>query len=231
MNKVKIEQVLKAVQDLTLLVDKKEDHQRDKKEKGKKATKLRKRDGVTPEIYEQIILSLNTSKFIGQRDFLVFKLLWALGLRINELRFFTSKHWLDLCEKGWTQIFEPKRNQTKDVTIAKNNQNELNSIKWAKDFWIRKGDAPLLSNSKGQPLRNLYAIDYYNKKLKPFGTKFNLIIQTHSFRIGLITHLLQTTDSNVVRDILGHKDLRTTLRYNRGTTPLERKQEALNKIR
>jgi hypothetical protein len=47
----------------------------------------------------------------------------------------------------------------------------------------------------------------------------------------LITDLIQTVDCNVAKDVIGHKNIMTTLKYNRGTTSTKKKKDALNGVR
>ena len=191
----------------------------------------RARDSINPKLFYEILKGIGQTSYIQQRDTLVFMLLWSLGLRVNELSHFYFNNWIELETEKKTTLFEPKLNQSKEVFISKENQKDFKDLSWAKDWFQTHADAPLLRTLNGTTLSSKYVLTYFNDLLKPYGEKYNLKIRTHSFRISLITELLKNSDSNVVKDIMGHKDLNTTLRYNRGTTPNKKKFEALNKTR
>lgn len=54
-----------------------------------------------------------------------------------------------------------------------------------------------------------------NRFMQPAISKFNLILTSHSFRINYITRLLRVVPLQNVKTIVGHKDIRTTERYDR----------------
>lgn len=191
-------------------------------------SKEKRRDPMTTRIYEKLLLSADLSKYTGKRDYLAYSLLWALGIRVNELKHFYYNNWNELIQTSKTTIQEPKTHSSKEVVISQENKAHLLRLNWADDWFQTHTPAPLLRNHKGKPLNDRYVIRMYNRKIKPLGEENNLKLRTHSFRIGLITRLLQTTNPLVVKDIIGHKTIDTTLRYNRGTTSTQRKIEALN---
>ena len=45
---------------------------------------------------------------------------------------------------------------------------------------------------------------------------FHKHIRTHSFRASIITDFLKSTPIYVVKQVMGHKDIKTTLQYKRG---------------
>lgn len=50
--------------------------------------KIRKRDGIPSKVFEEILQSLDQKTFVGKRNTLVFSLLYATGMRLNELMHF-----------------------------------------------------------------------------------------------------------------------------------------------
>lgn len=135
-----------------------------------------------------------------------------------------------MCNNNKTIVLESKNNQTKEVFVSEQNRNKLSNFLWAEEWFKQQSKAPVLRTETGKTLCNRYSIMYYNNLLKPYGEKHKLKLQTHSFRISLVTELLKSSDVNVVKDIIGHKNISTTLRYNRGTTPDKKKVEALNQV-
>ncbi len=191
----------------------------------------RKRDGVTSKIFKNLLAECKLHSFIGKRNRLVFYLLWLTGCRINELMGFKKNNWQDLIETGRTELYEPKIKQSKTIIITEAKKNLFKTWKWAEEFFFEYPTSPLLRTEKGRPLHNIYAISYYNKLLKEKGLQEGLLLRTHSFRVGLITDLIQTVDCNVAKDVIGHKNILTTLKYNRGTTSTKKKKDALNGVR
>ena len=56
-------------------------------------------------------------------------------------------------------------------------------------------------------------------------------LKSHSFRIGYITSMFKAgIEGNVIKDIMSHKTLNTTLKYNRNSTSPKIKIKALEKL-
>lgn len=66
--------------------------QRDPEPVRKKKSKERRRDAMQEHIVQEILSSLKKDTYQGKRDYLVLTLLWALGVRINELSTFTYRN-------------------------------------------------------------------------------------------------------------------------------------------
>lgn len=56
---------------------------------------------------------------------------------------------------------------------------------------------------------------FINAQLQPAVQRFGLNIKSHSFRVGYITNLLKRAPVQHASVIVGHKDLRSTMKYNR----------------
>lgn len=153
-------------------------------------------------------------------------------MRVNELRFFSLKNWTGLKEGQTTEVYESKTKKYRRIFINKRAQREC--VKLSKHGFEQLFSKPgqvLLSNSRGQVLQPDSTIRRLNVILKPFGQAWNLNLKTHSFRISLITRLFEkNVDSVVIKDIIGHSKLDTTLRYKRGTTTDQVKLQAINRL-
>jgi integrase len=55
-------------------------------------------------------------------------------------------------------------------------------------------------------------------------------IKSHSFRINMITRLLKNTSAQNAADIIGHRDIKSTMAYKRYALNKEEIQDLLNKI-
>ena len=85
---------------------------------------------------------------------------------------------------------------------------------------------------KDKPIDEKYLIKMINKDLK-HTSKINQIpynIKSHSFRINMITRLLQKTTVHDAADIIGHKDIKSTMAYKRYALNKKEIQNLLNKI-
>lgn len=191
----------------------------------------RKRDAVPSKVFKLLIEQTNINSFQGKRNRLVYYILWITGCRINELLWFRENNWKDIIGTGRTEIYEPKLKQSKTLVISERKRKMFQSWKWALLYFSEFPESPLLRSQKGKPLNNIYVISYFNHILKEKGLQEGLLLRTHSFRVGLVTDLLQKVESNVAQDIIGHKNLTTTLKYNRGTTSIRKKKDAINSIR
>lgn len=54
-----------------------------------------------------------------------------------------------------------------------------------------------------------------NKFLKPYGQKYKLNLKSHSFRIHFVTQPLKHSTTQQAQELVGHKDIRITIKYNR----------------
>lgn len=85
---------------------------------------------------------------------------------------------------------------------------------------------------KGKPVHNKYLIEMINNDLKHtcqiYQIPYN--IKSHSFRINMISKLLQKTSAQNAADIIGHKDIKSTMAYKRYALNKREIQNLLNKI-
>lgn len=74
---------------------------------------------------------------------------------------------------------------------------------------------PLFTNKQGHLISRVKFNEQLNQILKLVAMKTGKIIYTHSFRVTMVTELLQTQPIQNVKNILGHKDIRITEVYDR----------------
>jgi len=60
--------------------------------------------------------------------------------------------------------------------------------------------------------------------------KFSKHLRTHSFRASMITDFLKSTPIDIVKEIVGHKDIGTTLQYKRGGIDAIQMKSVLKKL-
>jgi len=150
---------------------------------------------------------------------------------VNELGHFSYHNLCQLLENGSTHLYQPKTNHYRELYITDKNKKLLKkAIKTLPEVFLNN-NVSLLSDEKGNKLGPKHVIKTINQLLKPFSLKYKINLKSHSFRIGLVTNLFQkNVPSTTVQEILGHKDLASTLRYNRYKSTKSEKLEALTKI-
>ena len=150
---------------------------------------------------------------------MAYTILFYTGLRINEIRSFQEKDIFDAIKTSQFSVVhfkqkEPHIHVISDLAVQelKKLKNQLNviSIKY----------------------KYKYLIEMINKDLK-HTCQINQIsynIKSHSFRINMISKLLQTTSAQNAADIIGHRDIKSTMAYKRYALNKREIQNLLNKI-
>ena len=85
---------------------------------------------------------------------------------------------------------------------------------------------------KENPVHKKYLIEMINKDLKHTCQTYQIPynIKSHSFRVNMISKLLQKTSAQNAADISGHKDIKSTMAYKRYALNKREIQNLLNKI-
>lgn len=150
--------------------------------------------------YESIMSSLNsidTSNWIGMRDYALILFLYATGTRISEC--------LEVKEEDiqgqWLRVRHGKGDKERYIPIAQESLDVLRRYQEAMPF----GHKALWVNYRGQSLSRISAFKICQKYL---GTSPHSL--RHSYATGLI---LGGADLRVVQELLGHASLLTTQIY------------------
>jgi site-specific recombinase XerD len=99
------------------------------------------------------------------------------------------------------------------------------------DLYLKlKPENHILYSSTGKEINERTAYVALNTILKDFGDKYGIKLLTHSFRIGYITKLLKYYNVQVAKSIIGHKDIASTIRYDRNLLNSNDVKELLNRI-
>ncbi|MGL5020559.1 MAG: tyrosine-type recombinase/integrase, partial [Mycoplasmatales bacterium] len=158
--------------------------------------------------------NIDTSKYLGQRNHLIFMLIYSTGLRVSELvslaikDFNPDKSYLIVLGKGNKQRIVPLNEKCMCETfvhIKDERQYILNKSK------IKNQEA-LFLNKNGTPLTDRGVRDIINREVKK--TAIILNVTPHTLRHSFATHLLENgMDLIVVQELLGHENLSTTQIY------------------
>lgn len=145
-------------------------------------------------------------------------LLYATGLRISNLLLLKLHNIDDLFNKGSTIIPLIKRGADKH-TIALSKKGKQVLKQFHSNFFClmkdkNREDFLFTTQANLQKPINRSSFDQeINQILAAF---FQKHIRTHTFRASIITDLLKETRIDIVKEVIGHKDIKTTLQYKRG---------------
>ena len=161
-----------------------------------------------------------------------YTILFYTGLRVNEIRLFQEKDIQNAIKTSQFSVVhfkqkEPHIHVISDIAVQelKKLRNQLNVIFVKYKYKYLFG--------KDKPIHEKYLIEMINKDLK-HTCQINQIpynIKSHSFRINMISKLLQKTSAQNTADIIGHRDIKSTMAYKRYALNKEEIQRLLNKIK
>lgn len=193
-------------------------------------TKKRKTDKVILPLREaatnQIYYHLMTQKRKTHEKLLAYcrfrvaiTLLWSTGLRVNEIRLMKKDEIEHIIKHKEFQIFQPKVNKYRPLLFTPKAIDQLVAIKHDIEVVYRNNE--YLSGN----IRCDSWISFINRRLDEKTKELSGNIKSHSFRINYATSLLKHAPIEKVANLIGHRDIRTTLMYNRF---IINKKEAMN---
>ena len=153
---------------------------------------------------------------------IAYTILFYAGLRVNEIRLFQEKDIHDAIKTSQFSVVHFKQKEPHIHVISDLAVQELKKLKNQLSVIFVKYKYKYLFG-KDKPVHQKYLIEMINKDLK-HTCQINQIpynIKSHSFRINMISQLLQKTSAQNAADIIGHRDIKSTMAY---------KRYALNKI-
>ena len=199
------------------------------KQAEKAAQRLKYRNRTKREVMQPILLVHFTEaiKLIGPelnplaaRLRLAITLLFLTGARVNEIRKVEIKTVSNLFEKQrpYIEIVRQKGGTRAKTFVSKYGSEILKNRR--QDYEILKsvlkegGIYLFQSRKEDKPISREHFTKSINKVLKKLGAQFDMHFTTHAFRRGWITQLWKDTQNiELVRQAIGHKDLKTTSIY------------------
>lgn len=191
------------------------------KDKRKNAQKLNTRDSLNEDEFFHILDSVKNNHYVPSRKKAALILLYITGLRISNLLVLKVHHINELFEKGSTTIPLIKRGNNKHfLALSKKGKSILNQFhtSFLQLMTDKNRDDFLFTTQKNlfKPIDRASFDHEINKVLVKASEFYHKHIRSHSFRASIITDFLISTPIDVVKEIIGHKDIKTTLQYKRG---------------
>jgi len=180
--------------------------------KSKVRNKVAKRDAITAKIFKEI-LCMKKRKYMSQIMFFRFKILCCVlyytGMRISEAGSLTKKQLECLIYTKSVQVYCTKIKDYVRYYMSSGGVTALKRFAIKFDLVFAKKD--YLGGAMRREL-----VRTFNKHLSIYGKKYDLILKSHSFRIGKVTRLLsEDIPVQKVALLVGHKDIKSTLKYDR----------------
>ncbi len=162
---------------------------------------------------------------------IAYTILFYVGLRVNEIRFLQEKDICDAIKTSQFSVVHFKQREPHIHVISDLAVKELKNLKYQCDVVFIKYKFKYLFG-KDKPMSEKHLITTINQDLKhtcdinqiPFN------IKSHSFRINMVSQLLKNTSVQNAADIIGHKDIKSTMAYKRYALNKKEIQKLLNKI-
>lgn len=132
------------------------------------------------------------------------------------MRFFQENDIQDAIKTLQFSVINFKKKKPHIDVISDLAVQELNKLKSCCDVIFIKYKSKYLFG-KYKPIDKKYLIKMINKDLK-HTCEINQVpynIKSHSFRINMITRLLKNTSAQNTSDIIGHRDIKSTMAYKR----------------
>lgn len=161
---------------------------------------------------DQLFLTQDQSTKEGLRNFLIFQLLYACGLRISELLALSIA---DLDLKGGFVHVLGKGNKERFVPMSQKMAHLLKNYIENERFLfpIQPGfEHFVFLNRFGKSLSRIMVFTILQEAVKKLG--WNKKISPHTFRHSFATHLIEAgADLRIVQQLLGHQSITTTAIY------------------
>lgn len=175
-----------------------------------------KPDAVLPDSVheleiENLLNSIDTTKFLGKRDCALLELFYASGLRLSEVCSARLEN-LDL-EEGFIRV-KGKGEKTRIVPVGKKAQQAIQHyLKLERPELVKpKTSSHIFISVRGGALSPERVRSIVKQRAAAAGIKKNMY--PHLLRHSFATHLLQNkADLRVIQELLGHADISTTQIY------------------
>ena len=162
---------------------------------------------------------------------ITYTILYHLGLRINEIRHLNQKDIETAISASQFNLVHHKTKKAHIHVLSKQGVKDLQKLETELKIVFETYQFNYLFG-KDKPIVGKNLIRLVNKDLKETCKGFNIPfnVKSHSFRINMITNLLKVTSVQHTADIIGHEDIRSTMKYNRYAMSKSEIQNLLDQI-
>ena len=191
------------------------------KEQRKNAQKGPLRESIEEEEFYEILELVKHKGFVASRKKAALLILFVTGLRVSNLLLLKVKHLKSLLNEGTTQISIIKKGPQRFPLTLSSKGKELLKENHKHFFALMedKKDDQFFFTTQVNFEKAIHRASFdneINNVLKNASEKLGKHLRSHSFRATLITNYLKETPIELVKEIVGHKDIKTTLQYKRG---------------
>lgn len=160
-----------------------------------------------------------------------YTILYYTGLRLNEIRILTQNDIQKAINARQFNIVHFKTKQSHIHILGNQAAKDLKKLERDYQIIFQKHHYKYLFG-KNKPSHEKQMIRSINLDLKNTCERFNIPynIKSHSFRINMISSLLKITSVQHTADIVGHDDIRSTMKYKRYALSRNKIEELLGKI-
>jgi integrase/recombinase XerD len=192
----------------------------EKKKGRKKRLELPLRDRASGSVLDYLLKLKrpeNFSYYCWSRNRVAIVLLRWLGARASDVKKLTLKEINQLKKDGTLQLSQVKTGKIRVIVIPKRAQEDLEKVKIDVERVFGEDNEKMLATPAHsyQEISNTQWLNSLNQFIKLATPNFNLILSSHSFRVNYVTSLLRSVPLEKVSKIVGHSDIRTTVRYDR----------------
>ena len=142
-------------------------------------------------------------------------LLYFTGLRVSELACVTEDMIQQIVDDKEINFYQPKVNQYRKIRFTDVAVERIKKVfDENKDILFEKNSVIYpVENSKAESTEKF--TKSINKYLKIFNTEHNKKITSHLFRVAYVTNLLKYAPAHMAQKLIGHADIRSTMKYSR----------------
>ena len=229
-----VEQAILPIQDMIEILDDKINILLPKRRNKRNVLPLR--DPINTELFD-VFINAAGSNYQRQKDLksaqlrIAYTILFFVGLRVNEIRFFQEKDIQDAIKTSQFNVVHFKQKEPHIHVISDLAVQELKKLKCYYEIIFVKYKYKYLFG-KDKPIGNKSLIRAINNDLKRTCelNKIPYNIKSHSFRVNMISKLLQNTSAQDAANIIGHRDIKSTMAYKRYALNKKEIKDLLNKI-
>jgi integrase/recombinase XerD len=229
-----IEEIQEQLDEEMEILNKKIDKLLPKIKKGREIQPLR--DPIDVNLFPVFLLNAGSSHK-RQKDLrtaqlrITYTILYHTGLRINEIRHLTLEDIYKARDAAQFSVVHHKTKKAHIHVLSRQAIQDLQNIKTELEIVFEKYQFNCLFG-KEKPITDKNLIKLVNRDLKETCKQFNIPfnVKSHSFRINMVTNLLKVTSVQHAANIIGHDDIRSTMKYNRYAMSKTEIQDLLNQI-